>query len=121
MRKIFCFLSLFFILAELAYGKKHTKSFIVELKDQSIKVTSPPKKVDIVSIIVKNGTFDKIISVLKSENKVLKRFVLKAQGKEVIQVDLQKTKKLFYVPISPPSESVELKFKERPYEIPEKK
>lgn len=100
---------------------QYTGSFIVEVNDRSIKVTSPLKKLDTVSIIVKNNTFDKIISELRSEKKVLKRFVLKPEGKEVIQVNYSKVKTLFYVPVAPPFEAVELKFKQRPYEVPPKK
>jgi hypothetical protein len=97
-----------------------TPSFIVEVSDRKIKVTSPLKKVDIVSIIIVNKTFEKITSELKSDKKVLKRFVLKPEGKEVIQVNFSKVKALYYVPVSPPFEAVKLIFKQRPYEIPEK-
>ena len=55
------------------------------------------------------------------EDKVLKRFNLKAQGKEVLQVDYKKAKKVFFIPISPPSQGVELIFSKRQYEVPEKK
>lgn len=99
---------------------QYTPSFIVEVTDRKIKVTSPLKKVDIVSIIIMNKTFEKITSVLKSDTKVLKRFVLKPEGKEVIQVNFSKVKALYYVPVSPPFEAVKLMFKQRPYEIPQK-
>lgn len=104
-----------------AQAAKQAHSFIVEVKDRSIKVTSPSKKLDVVSVVIKNDTFDKIISVLKSKDKVIKRFVLQSQGEQVIEVDLRNNQTLYYVPISPPFESVELKFKQRPYEVPEKK
>jgi hypothetical protein len=98
-----------------------TDSFIVDVSDRRIKVTSPLKKIDIVSIIIRNRTFEKVISELRSDKKVLKRFVLKPEGKEVIQVNFSKVKALYYVPVSPPFEAVELMFKQRPYEIPPKK
>jgi|TARA_Y100001936_G_C15513132_1_gene379006 hypothetical protein len=100
---------------------KFTGSFVVEINDRTIKVTSPLKKLDTVSIIVKNNTLDQIVSELRSEKKVLKRFVLKPEGKEVIQVDYSKVKTLFYVPVSPPFEAAQLRFSEGPYEIPPKK
>ena len=114
-------LLLILVLISLPNFASYTDSFIVEVTDRKIKVTSPLKKIDIVSIIIKNTTFDKIISELRSDEKVLKRFVLKPEGKEVIQVDYSKVNKLYYVPIAPPFESVELRFKQKPYEIPEKK
>ena len=114
-------LMLILVLFSLSTFSSYTGSFIVEISDRKIKVTSPLKKIDIVSIIIKNTTFDKIISELRSDKKVLKRFVLKPEGKEVIQVDYSKLKKLYYVPVAPPFESVELRFEQKPYEIPEKK
>jgi hypothetical protein len=113
-------ITLFFTQINLSYGK-FTNSFVVELFDQKIKVTSPLKKVEAVSIIIKNTTFEKTISELRSESKVLKRFVVPAGGREVIQVNFSNLKKLFYVPISPPFETVELRFNQKAYEVPEKK
>lgn len=110
---------LLLLLPTITLGQS-TESFIVEISDQKIKVTSPSKKIDVASIIIKNETLDKIISEIRSEDKVIKRFVLKSQGKEVIQIDFSKIKKLYYVPMSPPFESAELKFSQRPYEIPPK-
>ncbi|MBT4792360.1 MAG: hypothetical protein HON90_12385 [Halobacteriovoraceae bacterium] len=98
-----------------------TASFIVDINEQSIKVTSPKQKKGNISIIIKNNTFDKIISELRSKTKVLKRFVLQPEKKEIIQVDFSKVDALYYVPVSPPFEAVELKFNQRPYEVPEKK
>ncbi len=102
------------------YGK-YTQSFIVTVGERSIKVVSPQIKVDIVSVIIKNETLDNIYSELRSKDKVLEKFNLKAQGNKIIQVDYKKAKSLFYVPISPPFDGVQLKFSRRPYEIPEKK
>ncbi|MFT6633701.1 MAG: hypothetical protein ACJAS4_003672 [Bacteriovoracaceae bacterium] len=116
--KIFAILILF---GSIKANAQYTDSFIVEINDQTIKVTSPLKKTETVSIIIKNNTLDKIVSELRSDKKVLKRFVLKQEGKEVIQVNYSKIKTLFYVPIAPPFEAAELRFEQRPYEIPEKK
>lgn len=114
------YLILLFFLCSPAFGK-YADSFIVDVKDRSIKVTSPLKKVDVVSIIVVNHTFDKIISEIRSGKKILKRFVLKPEGKEIVQVDYRAFKSIQYISIAPPFEEVELKFSQRPYEVPEKK
>ncbi len=96
---------------------------MVEVNDRSIKVTSPLKAKKFVSIIVENKTFDRIVSEIKTDKKVLKRFVLEAapKGKQVIQVKWKDIKKLYYVPIAPPFEAAELKLAKNPYEIPKKK
>ncbi len=103
-----------------AFGK-YTPSFIVNVGDRSISVTSPKEKVKIASVIIINDTLDKIVSELRSNDRVLKRFVLRPQGKEVFQVSFESVNKIYYVPIAPPFESVELKFSQRSYEVPEKK
>ena len=105
------------LIPSVSFGQS-TDSFIVDISDQKIRVSSPAKKMSVVSIIVRNQTLDKIISEIRSEDKVIKRFVLKGDGKEVIQIDFSKVKKLYYVPVSPPFEAAELKFSQRPYEIP---
>ena len=99
---------------------KNTDSFVIEMNDQGMAVTSPSKKLETVSIIIKNNTLDKIISELRSKKKVLKRFVLKANGKEVLSVNMKKFDTLYYVPLSPPFEAAQLKFKQKVYEVPKK-
>lgn len=105
----------------LLISAKYTDSFIVTVKDRTISVSSPEKRLEVVSVIIENETLDKIISQLKTDKKVIKRFVLNPQSKEVYQVDMRSVEKLFFIPIAPPFQSVELKFKQGLYEIPEKK
>jgi hypothetical protein len=114
-RYLFCFLLLGFF---NDVNAQYSNSFIVEIDERKIRVTSPKKKADIVSVVIINKTLDKIISEVRDGNKVIKRFTLKRQGKEVLQVDMTKTKSLSYVPIAPAFESVELKFSKGPYEVP---
>ena len=51
---------------------KFSGSFIVEINDLSIRVISPKKKQKTVSVIIQNNTLDKIVSELKTGNKVFK-------------------------------------------------
>ena len=111
---------IFFFLLILNANAQFTESFLVEVKDRSIKVTSPKKKSDVVSIIVTNNTLDKIVSEVRADDKVIRRFRLNPESKEVIQVEMKKVKHLKYLPISPPFEAAELKFNQKVYEIPEK-
>jgi len=120
IKVLFLSLVLMFV-AALGWAKESSEAFIVQVKDRSIRVTSPKKKSKIVGIIIKNETFDKIISELRSESKVLKRFVLQPQGSQSLQVETTNLKHLYYVSVAPPFQAVELKFSERAYEIPERK
>jgi len=115
------FFLLIFIHSSLSFAAESSEAFIVNIYEDRIRVVSPKKKMDIVGVIIKNNTFDDIRSEISSEKKVLKRFVLKSQDSESIQINYSQLKTLYYVSIAPPFQAVELKFSQRPYEIPEKK
>lgn len=100
---------------------QYSNSFLVEIDERKISVTSPKNKTQIVSIVVTNKTLDSIISEIRSGDKVIKRFTLKESGKEVIQVDASRAENLTYTPIAPAFESVDLIFSKGQYEVPEKK
>lgn len=119
MRSFGIFLiTLLFILP--SFAQENAEAFIVTIKEDKIRVISPKKKQKSVGIIIKNETFDKITSEVRSDKGVIKRFVLKSQGTKSLQVNYSNTKSLFYVSIAPPFQAVELKFSQRAYEIPEK-
>jgi hypothetical protein len=103
------------------YAQQTSDSFLVTIDDDKIRVVSPKTKMKVVGIIIKNNTFDDIRSEIATDQKTLKRFNLKAQGSASLQVNYSKLKTLYYVSIAPPFQAVELKFTQRPYEIPEKK
>ena len=103
-----------------SFSQENAEAFIVTIKENSVRVVSPKNKEKLVGIIIKNETFDKITSEIRSDKGVIKRFVLKSQGSKSLQVDYSQIKSLFYVAIAPPFQAVELKISQRAYEIPEK-
>lgn len=113
---------LFYLILTLpSFGQENAQAFIVTVYDDRVRVVSPVKKEKIVGVIIKNETFDKITSEVRTDKGVVKRFFLKSQSSKSLQVNLNKVKSLFYVAIAPPFQAVELKFSQRAYEIPEKK
>lgn len=116
-------LLLFLIMSssDLALAQQKSEAFIVTVKNLSVQVISPENKLNTVSVIVKNDTAVKLVSELRSEGRVLKRFSLKPLSSKTILVSMKKVKQLYYVSIAPPFQAVALKFNEQPYEIPEKK
>jgi len=112
---------LLFLLSFSSFAVEFTDAFIVTVYDKKIRVTSPKKKTKLISIIIKNKTAQDIRSEVATEKKVIKRFNLKAESSRSLEVDYSKIGTLYYVSIAPPFQSVELKFSERPYEIPPKK
>ncbi len=115
------FLTFIFLLISNLGFAKYSESFVVRIGDQTTRVSSPAKAVDVVSISLQNETLDKIIGQLKTTNKVITRVTLNPESKEVIQVDMRKVDRLYFVPYAPPGEAVELRFSQEDYEVPEKK
>tara|TARA_B100001971_G_C18268008_1_gene596133 strand:- start:66219 stop:66572 length:354 start_codon:yes stop_codon:yes gene_type:complete len=113
---------LILLLPLIAYAEKSYESFIVKVEEEKISVITPKKSKDIVTIIVENKTFERIISEIKTDKKVLKRFTLEPEGQKganfSLTVDFSKVKNLFYVPISPPFQAAPLNPKGKNYEIP---
>ena len=116
MRLLFCLL-----FSTTSFAIEYTDAFVITVEDQKVRVTAPKNKLKVVSVIIKNTTFEDIRSEIASEKGIIKRFNLKAQSSRSLQVEMSKIKTLFYVSIAPPFQSVELKFSQRPYEIPSKK
>ena len=96
-------------------------SFNVEVHNGFVRVKSPEKEVDPVSVVVKNTTDIKAFAEIRSTKKALKKFAVEGGKTAIFQIKLPKDKKLYYFPISPPSQSVELIFNQRPYAVPEQK
>jgi hypothetical protein len=92
------------------------ESFLVKVAEDKVKVITPK------TIIIENKTFERIISEVRSDKKVLKRFTLEPEGNRganfSLTVDFSKVDKLFYVSVSPPFQAVPLELKGKNYEIP---
>lgn len=115
------FLGLLFIsFSCFGSGPEYASSFLIELYDQKVKVTSPKSKKKIVSIIVQNNMNETLRANIVANGKVVKRFAVNPTAKEVLQIKYKGIRNLQLVPLSPPSQAVHLKFNQRPYEIPEK-
>jgi hypothetical protein len=120
MNKVWKILVLWGLISLPAFSQQKSEAFIVTVKNMSIHVISPFTKGQTVSVVIKNETMVKLTSELRSRTKVLKRFTLKPLSSKSILVNTKGLKQLYYVSVAPPFQAVELKFNEKPYEIPEK-
>lgn len=111
---------IFLVLSVSSFASQNSEAFLVTIKNMSIQVISPAKKIDTVSVVIKNDTSEKLIGELRSETRVLKRFSLAPLSNKTLLVNMKNEKQLYYVSVAPPFQAVALKFNERPYEIPEK-
>jgi hypothetical protein len=103
-------------------AEKSYESFLVKVGEEKVSVITPKTKNQVVTIIIENKTFERIISEIRTDKKVLKRFTLEPEGSRganfSVTVDFSKLNKLFYVSISPPFQAVPLELKGKNYEIP---
>ncbi len=103
-------------------ARETNEAFLVTVKDQSIEVVSPKIKREVVTLVVSNRTFDKIISEIRSGEKTIKRFVLEPDGTKgasfSLTVKVEKGETLNYVSIAPPFQEAPLIFSKEKYEIP---
>ena len=115
-------LAILFTLSSNVIAKKNYGSFLVQVKEEKISVVTPGKDQKITTIIVENKTFERVLSEIKTDKKVLKRFTLEPEGTKVsnfsLTVDFSKVKNLYYVSISPPFQAAPLDPKGKNYEIP---
>lgn len=132
MTKIFllCFI-LFF--SQVGFALESASSFVVEIQEKKISVTSPTGK-DInlalgiendpasskIGVIFNNKTLDKIYAEFRNDSKVLKRFVLEGNQNKTIEIEKKFIDGLYFVPVSPPFQGVPLKLSQGKYEIPQK-
>lgn len=124
MKRIGFALGLFFSLlfAAEALADKNYGSFHVTVGEREVSVVSPSRPSKTVTVSVKNETFDKIISEIRTRSKTLKRFVLRPSGKKgdvfTLTVNIEKADGLYYVSVAPPFQEVPLTFSRESYEIP---
>ena len=117
--KIFLFslLSTMTTLSVSAY--EQADAFIVKIYDEKVRVLSPKKFDEKLTVIVENKTLTLIKGRLETGRGEFLKFVSVAPSKSVsMNVKRLKTDKVFFVPLAPPSQKVELKLGNKPYEIP---
>lgn len=103
-------------------GQQRADAFIVNVFDQSVKVVSPDKSSQSLHAIIKNNTLTTIRGKIQtSDNIVVSYFTLHEGDSESVKIGDLGLKKLFFFPLSPSFQEVELKIGMKAYEIPPEK
>ncbi len=98
---------------------ERSDAFIVKVFEKSIKVLAPKKDEAKVGVIVENKTLVKCLAKLVRENGKVIDFVSVEPGKfKVVNVRRKKREVIYFIPISPPFQKIDLITGRRPYEIP---
>jgi hypothetical protein len=117
------YLGLFILLSNFSYSSaeavERADAFIVRVLEKSIKVLAPKKDDRKVSVIVENKTLVNSLSKLvRSDGKVIEFVSVKPGKFKVVDISRKKREVIYFIPISPPFQKIELVTGRRPYEIP---
>ena len=119
----FFFTWLLFLILVLgqSYGYEKPDAFIVKIYDEKVRVLSPAKYDPKLSVIIENKTLVIMKGKLETSSGQVLKFISVAPGKSVsVGVKKVKAEKVYFIPLSPPLQKVELKIGNKPYEIPPK-
>lgn len=104
----------------LSYEK--ADAFMVTIMNKSIKVLSPARFNNPQGIVLTNDTLVKVVGKVIDENDKVLKFVSVEPGTfKSIEVKFKKSGKLYFVPMAPSFQEVELVFGKKAYEVPPKK
>jgi len=94
-------------------------AFIVKISNEKVKVLSPQKFDSPMSVIIENKTQVTIKGRISTESGSSEEFLSLQAGKSIsVKLKNINSEKIFFIPMSPPLQRVELKLGSKPYEIP---
>lgn len=100
-------------------GSEMSDAFIVKVYDQKVKVLSAAKYYPKINVIIENRTLNKVLGRVECDfNNVIKFVFIPSRKSESVEVDLKNCKKLYFIPMSPSFQKVELAIGKKSYEIP---
>jgi len=112
--------SLFLITSSFAEEKAET--FILEIFDSKYKVVSPNKFHDQMSVIIENKSLNKVAGKMVTSQQVVIDYVSIMPGAhQSVEVGKFKGQRIFFVPLTPPVQEIELIPGKQSYEIPPKR
>ncbi|TNE96018.1 MAG: hypothetical protein EP326_14015 [Deltaproteobacteria bacterium] len=120
--KLGCFVLTLLLLSTSSFGYEKSDAFMVTIMERSIKVLSPDKYNAKQGIVLTNNTLVKVVGKVIDENdKVLKFVSIEPGMYKSIEINFSKDGKIFFVPMAPSFQEVELVFGKKAYEVPPKK
>lgn len=114
------FLSLLFLVSgQEVQAYEKADAFVVKIYDKSMRVLSPVKYDKALTVIIDNRTLSKVTGKIETESGVVMDYVAIGSGEtSAYKVGRLNKEKVYFVPMSPPLQKVELKLGNKPYEIP---
>lgn len=110
-----------FFLSTGLWGQTHNPSFILKLTDSGINVSAPAKSMKMFSVIIENNSLSDQIAKFVSGANNLKFVTIESGKSQTIEIENKSNLPVFFVPVSPSFQEVELKFGKDNYEVPPKR
>jgi hypothetical protein len=114
-------LFLFFFGLSFQALAKGSDSFIIQIQDRSMKVSSPIKKNNVLTVLIENRSLSDQVGKFMIKGKNLKFVSIPSGKNETIEIQNKEGATVYFVPLSPSFQEVELIFGKKVYEIPSKK
>lgn len=105
------------MLATHAWGQSHG-SFILKLNDSSIKVSAPAKKIKMFTVVIENNSLSHQIAKIVSGTDSIKYLRIDSGKSQTVEIENKGDNPVYFVPLSPAFQEIELKFGKKSYEIP---
>jgi hypothetical protein len=115
------FLLCLILMSVQVLAQPKTETFVVQIADRSMTVLSPDKKRDTFSVLIENKSLSDQIGKIIVQGKILKFVSIKSGLSEAVEIENKSSANVFFVPVSPAFQEVELIFGKKVYEIPSKK
>lgn len=117
MKTIFVLFGL--MLISQAYAS--TENFIIQVKDRTMSIMAPEKKKNTFTVMVENRSLTDQLGKFTVQGQILKYVSVKSGQTEPVEIENKTSASVYFVPVSPAFQEVELIFGKKAYEIPSKK
>lgn len=112
-----------FVTVSAAHSQQRSEAFIVSIYDKRVSVVAPDKRSKNLHAILKNNTLTTIRGKIQTNDNLVLGYVTLHEGdSESVKIgDIGSKRKVFFQPISPSFQEVQLRVGAKAYEIPPKK
>lgn len=110
-----------FFFSNVLWAQTHNPSFILKLNDSGINVSAPAKSMKMFSVIIENNSLSDQVAKFVSGTKDLKFVSIESGKSQTVEIENKTKLPVFFVPVSPSFQEVELKFGKDNYEVPPKR
>lgn len=111
---------LFLLFPLLAFAQPKVETFVIEIQDRSMKVTSPDKKKPLLTVLVENRSLSDQVAKFMIKGKNLKFVSIPSGKSQTVEFENKSGAPVYFVPLSPAFQDVELIYGKKAYEIPSK-